>query len=390
MSFYRFLTHLGGSRRYIYMIHHVLFMDSTVEFSENKGQMKEIEPGTPITLFLSRTSLSSLVESIEQDYYQMDVPRFRYPTSIMLKLVAVKCFRKLSYARTIQFLTLQDCVHLDMPRDETGFRIPHPATLHHFVKYRLGTDGVKSMMNLLGTTLVKELPDAKVGIVDSTPLEASRYDKYAPFNPHYTIRMDKAHIFHLGQFPLAMVYSGGLDADSTHLPSLISVVKPMNPHLDIVKLDGGYDTFQSLADIWYHLQCRPCATPREGAVYHEDGTVDRVRHWVNKLWKKGGDIHAPLGEQLRFLYEQGREEQVGMFFRNQNLKDPVFETLLKGRGDCERVHNSIKSTVTFQIKRIRQESKELYMILNFISYQMLLVTGLVAGLDNPSIMSNLF
>lgn len=101
-------------------------MDSGIEFSKNKGQMKEIEPGAPITLFLRRTSFSSLAERIEQDYYQMDVPRFRYPTSLMLKLVVVKCFRTLSCAGTIQLLTPQDCMHLDMPRYDRGFRIPHP------------------------------------------------------------------------------------------------------------------------------------------------------------------------------------------------------------------------------------------------------------------------
>ncbi|RXG33371.1 transposase, IS4, partial [Methanohalophilus sp. WG1-DM] len=29
---------------------------------------------------------------------------------------------------------------------------------------------------------------------DSTPLEASRYDRYADYNPHYKCKMDKAHI----------------------------------------------------------------------------------------------------------------------------------------------------------------------------------------------------
>lgn len=37
-------------------------------------------------------------------------------------------------------------------------------------------------MNLLGTALVKELPDEKIGTVDSTPLEASRYHIYPYLN----------------------------------------------------------------------------------------------------------------------------------------------------------------------------------------------------------------
>jgi|BioPla2DNA2_1021312.scaffolds.fasta_scaffold17400_3 hypothetical protein len=49
-------------------------------------------------------------------------------------------------------------------------------------------------------------------------------------------------------------------------------------------------------------------SPR-GAVIQKEGTEEWVRYWVNNLWKAGGDVHASLEEQLRFLFKQGRREQ---------------------------------------------------------------------------------
>ncbi len=43
--------------------------------------------------------------------------------------------------------------------------------------------------------------------------------------------MDKAHIFHLGPYPLTMVYSNGTDADLTHLFPRIERVKALESKL---------------------------------------------------------------------------------------------------------------------------------------------------------------
>jgi len=39
------------------------------------------------------------------------------------------------------------------------------------------------------------------------------------------------------------------------------------------------------------------------------------------MWKSRGSVHDPLPVKLKFLYEQERSEQVGMYLRNQNLVD---------------------------------------------------------------------
>jgi hypothetical protein len=267
--------------------------------------------------------------------------------------------------------------------------LPNPATLHSFVKYRLGVEGVERLMHLVGEAIVLWAQKERVGIIDSTPIEASRYDRYALFHPHYQVKMDKAHIFHLGPYPLTMVYSNGTDADLTHLFPLIERVEALKPKLSLVLLDTGYDSYEAHAHLWYHLNARPCIDTRDGAVIQEEGTEPRIRHWVNKLWRAGGDIHAPLTQQLRFLYQHGRVEQVGMHLRNKNLLDPEFPTLIQSRGECERIHGRIKASVTFHLKGIRHESRKLYMTLNFVAYQILLLFGLRAGLKNPTHLSAL-
>ena len=55
---------------------------------------------------------------------------------------------------------------------------------------------------------------------------------------------------------------------------------------------------------------------------------------------------------LRFLYKNGRIEQVGMYLRNQNLTDKSFPDSYKLRKECERIHGHIKNTVKFDVRRV--------------------------------------
>jgi len=74
-------------------------------------------------------------------------------------------------------------------------------------------------------------------------------------------------------------------------------VEALKPKLSLVLLDTGYDSYEAHAHLWYHLNARPCIDTRDGAVIQEEGTEPRIRHWVNKLWRAGGDINAPLTQQ---------------------------------------------------------------------------------------------
>ena len=98
----------------------------------------------------------------------------------------------------------------------------------------------------------------------------------------------------------------------------------------------------------------------------------------------GGEVNSPVEIKLKFLYENGREEQVGMYLRNQNIRDETFDEQYKKRAECEKIHGHIKDVVKFDIRRIRNGSKKLYSLLNFIAYQLLLLTELQNKVKNKN------
>ena len=140
--------------------------------------------------------------------------------------------------------------------------------------------------------------------------------------------------------------------------------------------DIGYKAFTNHADIWYHLNARPFIAYPKNAVISKEGETDRIDHWVNKMWKIGGDVYANTEAKQNSSNENGRAEQVRMYLRNQNMRDKYFLSLYKKRGECEPKHGHIKDVVKFDIRRVRVESRRLYSLLNFVSYQLLVLTEL--------------
>ena len=49
------------------------------------------------------------------------------------------------------------------------------------------------------------------------------------------------------------------------------------------------------------------------------------------MWKLGGSKYMNIVEKLEFLYENDRQEQVGMYIRNKNLEDEIVGKVPKKR-----------------------------------------------------------
>ena len=103
----------------------------------------------------------------------------------------------------------------------------------------------------------------------------------------------------------------------------------MNADIESYSVDGGYDSFLNHAHIWFRLGAKPVISYAPNAGINEEGEIERIDHWVNKMWKKGRDINSKTEEKLSFLYQNGRRVQVGMYLRNQNIKDETFKELYK-------------------------------------------------------------
>lgn len=317
--------------------------------------------------------ISDIAKHVEKQYYTDKNWHFKYDVAAMIKFSIVKFFRQQPYKKIV--LSEEEAWLLGFQDKDGKTLMPSGGTLHHFVKYRLNVEGINEIMMMVGEKLCKFI-DAKDAKLDSTPLEASRYDFFSDFNPHYGCKMDKAHITMIGTFPVFMNYTDGLVGDSPQLPVHIAALIKMNAKINEYWLDGGYDSFENHADIWYELKAKPLISLPVDAVINEEGEVQRLDHWANKMWKLGGSKQMKIDDKLRFLYDNGRKEQVGMYLRNQNLKDKSSPDSYNLREECERIHGHIKNTVKFNVRRVMEESKELYSKFNFVVYQLLLLTNL--------------
>jgi hypothetical protein len=335
--------------------------------------------------FLYFLNITDIAQHIENNFYSDKDWHFKYDVSAMIKFAVIKFFRQQPYKKIV--LSEEEALLLGFKEKDGKTSVPSGGTLHHFVKYRLGVGGINKIMEMLGEKIIK-LIDSKDAKIDSTPLEASRYDTHSEFNPYYECKMDKAHITMIGTYPIFMTYTDGLAGDSPQLPEHIAVLLKINAKLEEYRLDGSYDSFKNHADIWYKLKAKPLISLPVDAVINEEGELRRIDHWVNKMWKLGGSRHMKIDDKLRFLYENGRQEQVGMYLRNQNLKDKTFPESYKLRQECERIHGHIKNTVKFDVRRIREDSRELYTKFNFVAYQLLLLTNLQNGIKPANAFEN--
>jgi hypothetical protein len=117
---------------------------------------------------------------------------------------------------------------------------------------------------------ILNLSSEKEAKIDSTPLEASRYDENADYHPHYGCKMDKAHITMVGTLPVFMTHTRGLAGDPQELIKHIEALKKMDAKIESYSADGGYDSFDAHADIWYHLNARPIISYASNAVINKE------------------------------------------------------------------------------------------------------------------------
>ena len=357
-------------------------MSEALALEEGTGDASSSIGYDLLLLHLSWIDKSPIMWVLHDRFPPDKVKKWVYSPLSLLKLAIVQAKKGISYRTLVSTLTAEECIAIDLEELTPGqFRIPCASTVHDFVRNRLSTDGFEALMLTLGKMACKQIRGAP-GIIDSTPIPAAIHDSLAKFNKHYGQKMYKLHIFHYGPFPLAATFSDGCAYDGHFASALVDMVFPMDPVLKNLLLDGGYDSFAVHAYLWYKFKIIPSIDFRENAVLNLEGTEMRINHWVNKLWEKGGDVHASLSDKLEFLCQQGREEQVGAYVRNQNLLNPNFEEEYKVRGSCERNHSHMKATCNFTVHGIRNESKKFYMMKRFVSYQFILFTNIMRGMTN--------
>ena len=363
--------------------------------------------GVPLTFLLSQLDLSAIIADIEKTYYAPCLAHhFHYRPELMLKLWFFKQYHKLTFRNVIESLTDDDLFYLLTAKEweeykRHEFRLPSASALHYFMHNRLGEEGLTRIMFQLGKEILHylnhhpELAKSQNAIIDSTPLEASRYSLYNAYNPYYGILMSKAHIISVEGYPLYCIFSEGTEDDGTYGHRLVHAIKPMNPQFTTCLCDGGYDNFLMYAEIHEELNAVPVIRIRDNYKIHREATRKEIWKLINSLWKEGGDVHDPHQKKLMFLYNLQLEdmknpdkykELVGMNLRNKNITYyKEIEEQLKRRGRCEEFHSQIKLVFKFNVKGYQKYSRANYVMLDFITTQAMMLAYLQNGSLNKSL-----
>jgi hypothetical protein len=82
-----------------------------VLFEDSFDNYRSIE-GTSICQFLYFLCIDDIAKHVERTFYTNKSWHFKYSISSMIKLSVVKCFRKLSYNKTISSLTEEEAILL--------------------------------------------------------------------------------------------------------------------------------------------------------------------------------------------------------------------------------------------------------------------------------------
>ena len=146
-------------------------------------------------------------------------------------------YRRIAYRHIRRKITEEDLSHL-LPA-KSPLWLPSPSKLHYCVKYRLGEEGMEVLMFLISKKIVHFLKSETEVIIDSTPLVASRYCPNSLFNPHYQVKMDRAHILNLGAYPLFMIHSEGTENDKPYAHFMIQIAELLGVSCDRVLMDAG-------------------------------------------------------------------------------------------------------------------------------------------------------
>jgi len=102
-------------------------------------------------------------EHIKTKCYSKDSRKFTFDIGLMLRLVVLKQFRNLSFRKTLYSLTNEDCLNLRIPEINGEYRIPSSSSLHGFMKYRLGEEGFREIMELLVALVLQALHKSITG-----------------------------------------------------------------------------------------------------------------------------------------------------------------------------------------------------------------------------------
>ncbi len=296
-------------------------------------------------------------------------------TSLLMAYMLLE-IRETTYKGLRANLDAHDCACLGFPMVCEKFKIPSVGTLNNFANHILPdlADGIGGDL----ATAVLKVSGGRVFTIDSTPLEASRYNSDADYSVHYEIRMDKAHIVMVNGFPLFMTVTAGNAGDNPAAAPLIGKLASVGYNRcanDAFLADTAYDSFVTYADVWLATGCVLASGHSAGAVHHPEADWGGILKAYNGLrGERGFDPNRKNDADfvLRFLCANGRKELVGMHLRNLSmLADGDSDAKDTRRHVCEAVHRAMKRWMRFDIRDLRRKTRTVRIRCRFLVAQLL-------------------
>lgn len=235
-------------------------------------------------------------------------------------------------------------------------------------RYALPSDGWLSEFRnheypLIRLELEREIRDSvflrykgvrKVITVDSTPLEGSRYSSWA-YNPHYEIRMAKAHMVMVNGIPVISSFTDGNGYDNKEFLALLDRFDGSRIRDARFVSDGGYCNHETYLKTFLRTGCLMSSNIRSDASIHKDALWGNVLRRYNRLNRVNG--YRPSGWAtpdfiIGFLANHGEGKLAGWALRNLDIMrpDPVHREDALARHVCETVHHAMKRWVSFDVR----------------------------------------
>lgn len=195
----------------------------------------------------------------------------------------------------------------------------------------------------------------KVITVDSTPLEASRYSRWADYSVHYEIRMAKAHMVMVCGIPVASSVTNGNKGDNPAFLDLLDGFENRYVRDARFLADGGYENHETYLRVFQRTGCLMSSNTGVNGRIHKDARWGNVLRRYGRLYREHGFVPtswAKPGFIINFLAEHGEGDLAGWALRNLDMMRPasVHAEDMRARHICETVHRSMKRWVNFDVR----------------------------------------
>ncbi len=195
--------------------------------------------------------------------------------------------------------------------------------------------------------------------VDSTPLEANRYSKWADYNGHYDIWMAKAHIIMIRGIPLFYTFTNGNKADGPEFIRLLEKYDGVLLRGARFLNDGAYASHETYLKVFLKTGVVMSSNIRYDAVFHDEATFDKLIRAYNRLHNEPDfkpSKYVTPEYMLRYLSSHGYAEKVGWFLRNLDMSrgDRIHVQDALERHVCETVHHAMKRWVDLDVRGLNK------------------------------------